>query len=75
MYVLHYKFKRLKAELKVFNQTHFGGILTKVADKRKDLALVQEKVLGSPIEELIQLEKTLSLELYDLMLAEECFYK
>ena len=43
--------------------------------KRKDLASVQEQVLRSPTEELIQLERVLSLKLYDLMLAEERFYK
>ena len=35
MYVLHCKLKRLKVDLKLFNQSHFGGISARVIEKRK----------------------------------------
>ena len=73
--VLHYKLKRLKTELKLFNQMHYGGISAKVVEKRKELATVQMRVLTSPTDELVQLEKSLNLELYNLILAEESFFK
>ena len=73
--VLHYKLKRLKSELKNFNQKYFGGISTKVGEKRKELASVQMKVLKAPTEELVKLEKSLTLELYDLIIVEESFFR
>ena len=73
--VLHYKLKRLKTALRSFNQTQFGGISTKVGEKMRELASVQMRLLSSPTEDLAQLEKSLSLELYDLIIAEESFFK
>ena len=75
MYVLHYKLKRLKSELKNFNKKYFGRISAKVREKRKELDFVLKKVLRSSIEELVKLEKFLTLELYDLIIAEESFFR
>ena len=73
---LHTKLKRLKADLKIFNQTHFGGISLKVTEKRKELAGIQVLLMNNVnSSELIELEKSVNLELHDLLLAEEWFYK
>ena len=37
---LHTKLKRLKADLKNFNLSHFGGITSKAVKKRKELEAV-----------------------------------
>ena len=72
MYALHGKMKRLKKDLKSFNQLHFGGLPTIVIEKMKELAFVQVVMLSSiSIPKLIQLEHSLSLELNDLLIAEE----
>ena len=70
MHILHKKLKRLKVVLRAFNQSHFGGISRKVDEKRKELSNVQLAVLNTPLDtRLIKLEKSLLLELYDLMIA------
>ena len=69
MNILHRKLKRLKVVLRAFNQSHFGGISRKVDEKRKVLSNVQLAVLNNPFDaRIIELEKSLSLELYDLMM-------
>ena len=76
MRVFHSKMKRLKNDLKKFNNTNFGGLSAKVVSKRKELAEVQGIVLSSAsTPAVIKLEKDLSLELADLMIAEESFFK
>ena len=74
MSILHKKLKRLKVVLREFNLTHFGGISKRVDEKRRELASVQMSVLNTPSPNLIELEKTLTLQLYDLMLADESFF-
>lgn len=74
MSILFNKLKRLKPVLKAFNAANFGGIFKRVDDKRKALAKTQSKLLsGSNTEELIDLEKTLTVELHDLLLARNLF--
>ncbi|XVE75105.1 hypothetical protein DITRI_Ditri12bG0070200 [Diplodiscus trichospermus] len=79
MRVLYLKMKRLKGCLKVFNKEYFGGITARVADKRKELEIVQYKILSNepdlPKEELLTIEGKLTSELQHLMDAEECFFK
>ena len=73
---LHGKLKRLKVELKIFNQTQYGGITGKVNEKRKELANVQATLLnGNGIHGLVEMERKLSLELNDLLIAEKSFFK
>ena len=73
---LHAKLKRLKAELRSFNQSHFEGITVKVAEKRRDLTVIQASLLNAEMTpELIELERATALELQDLLLAEESFFK
>ena len=72
---LHAKLKRLKADLKNFNLSHFGGITSKVVEKRRELEAVQVSLLNAPTSNLIELEKNISLELNDLLLVEESFFK
>ena len=48
----------------------------KVKDKRAKLDGIQEEILlNNPRVDLIQLERNLTLELYDLRLVKESFYK
>ena len=76
MGLLHQKLKRLKLCLKQFNRVHFSNISMRVKEKRVELAKVQEDILSNNSRvELVQIEKTLSKELYNLMRAEESFYK
>ena len=72
---LHTKLKRLKADLKNFNLSHFGGITSKVVEKRRELEAVQVSLLNAPTPNLIELEKNISLKLNDLLFAEESFFK
>ena len=73
---LYDKLKRLKVDLRNFNQTQFGGLTNKVAEKRKELADIQVNLLSeNGSQNLIESEKTLNLELNDLLLAEESFFK
>ena len=73
--VLHRKLKRLKQRLKVFDREMFFDLSMRVKAKRVELDRVQEEVLRQPRADLVQLEKKLSMELYELMQAEEGFYK
>ena len=71
MRALHGKLKRLKAELKRFNQIHFGNLMAKMADKKKELMEVQMAVLqGTDCNDLMEKEILLPQELGDLMQAE-----
>ena len=73
---LQTKLKRLKGELKSFNHHYFGEITLKVVEKRKELAGIQLSLLNNEVTpELIKLDKSAFLELHDLMLAEESFYR
>ena len=73
--MFHNKLKRLKADLSIFNQTHFGGTL-KVTEKKTKLAAMQVSILSSSASlDLIKLEKSFSFELHDLLLVEESFFK
>ena len=74
MSTLYGKMKMLKKDLKNFNHSHFGGLLAKVVEKRKELAAFQTLVLSSSSNfDLIELEQSLSLELNDLLIAKESF--
>ena len=72
---LHRKLKRLKQRLKAFNKELFSDISVRVKAKRVELDRIQEEVLRQPRTDLVQLEKNLSKELYELMQAEEGHYK
>ena len=75
MEALHRKLKRLKQRLKAFNKEMFSDLSMRVKAKRVELDRVQEEVLRQPRVDLVQSEKKLSKELYELMQAEEEFYK
>ncbi|XVE57283.1 hypothetical protein DITRI_Ditri04bG0079100 [Diplodiscus trichospermus] len=79
MYISSGKLKRLKKELKIFNQHHFGNISIRVSDLRKKLAASQPDLITLAtfqLEFLVSEQvKELSKELNDLLLAEESFYK
>ena len=53
---LHAKLKRLKADLKKFNLSHFGGITSRVVEKRRKLEVVQVFLLNVPTPNLYDLE-------------------
>ena len=60
--------EELKSELRSFNKLQFGNIMSKVADKRKELVEVQMAVLqGANRSDLMGRERLLSQELGDLM--------
>ena len=61
--------------MREFNQSHFEGISNRVDAKRKELVAIQQSILSFPTPSLIELQRSLTLELYDLMLTEESFYK
>ena len=73
--VLHRKLKRLKQRLKAFNKEMFSDLSIRVKAKTIELDRMQEEVLRQPGIDLVQLEKKLSVELYELIQAEEGFYK
>ena len=76
MILLYKKLKRLKQSLKSFNKSYFADVSMKVKNKKEELASVQKEILSnSSGDELMNVEKRLSKELYDLMVAEEGFYK
>ena len=72
---LHRKLKRLKQCLKSFNKEFFSNISIKVKEKRAELAKIQDEILSSSCAGLVQTEKRLTSDLYELMQAEESFYK
>ncbi|XVE53547.1 hypothetical protein DITRI_Ditri03aG0011600 [Diplodiscus trichospermus] len=43
--MFYIKMKRLKLVLKEFNKTHFGGTSIRVADKKKELEVIQRQIL------------------------------
>ena len=60
--------KRLKAELRQYNQAEFGNITGRVNEKRRELAATQVLVLNSPTNSiLIEQDIVLSLELNALV--------
>ena len=68
--------KRLKVELKKFNQAKFGNVTAKVIEKRKELADTQILVLNNHLDtNLIEMERKLSLELNALLQAEESYFR
>ncbi|XVE64262.1 hypothetical protein DITRI_Ditri07aG0086900 [Diplodiscus trichospermus] len=79
MRVLYLKMKRSKNVLKEFNKTHFGGITIKVADKRRELDMVQNQILSIDLanskHELIKIESKLISKLQNLLVAEESFFR
>ena len=76
MSVLHGNLKRLKHELKSFNQAQFGNLTSKVAEKRKELADIQLSVLHFPNSiGLIKKERLLSQKLCDLMHVDKSYFK
>ena len=76
MSILRRKLKRLKIIPRDFNKSHFDGISNRVDAKTKEVASVRLSVLNAPSDHrLIELEISISLELYDLMIAEESYYK
>ena len=76
MYILYSKLRRLKLCLKRLNQAHYSNISEKVAEKRAELHDLQLALQSDPSSAtLITDEKRLSVELHDLLLAEERFYK
>ena len=75
MSTLHQKMKKLKASLRSFNKFKYADISGKVKEKRRELAEVQLQNLSTPTPGLVELEKILNLELHELLLAEESFFK
>ena len=74
--ILHYKMKRLKAEMREFNNAEFGNITGRVTVKRGELAAPQVLVLNSPANSnLVEQEKVLSNELNALVQAEESYFR
>ena len=74
--ILQEKLKRLKQFLKTFNKVHYSDISMKVKGKRVELDGIRRKILSNnPKVDPVQLERALTLELYDLMLVEESFNK
>ena len=75
MIVFHQKLKRLKQKLKAFNKEHFSDISMKVKTQRAELEGVQEEILRNSRAELVQTEKKLAKEFYELMQVEESYYR
>ena len=66
----------MKPVLRTFNQSYFGGLSARVEEKKKELAAVQLSILNSASQpDLMELEKSLTLELYDLLIAEESYFR
>lgn len=58
MFLLYKKLKLLKVELKVFNQTRFGGISVRLEVAKAQLDSVQLSLLNNPgCSELCKLDK------------------
>ena len=73
--ILYRKLKRLKQELKCFNQLHFGNLTSRIVEKRKELASKQIHVLNDPSNpRLVEEERSLFQELFDLLHAEEGYF-
>ena len=73
--ILHRKLKRLKQELKSFNQLYFGNLTTRIAEQRKELASKQIHVLNDPSNpRLVEEERSLFQKLFDLLHAEESYF-
>ncbi|XVE58975.1 hypothetical protein DITRI_Ditri05aG0006800 [Diplodiscus trichospermus] len=76
MEILHRKLKRLKPILKDFNKKHFAELSNRVGEKIRELEVVQVEILkGHSGPDSIQQEKSLPHELYNLLIAEESFFK
>ena len=76
MVILQRKLKRLKQSLKDFNKVFYADISTKVKAKRDELAGIQGTLLDNPNRnDLVQLERKLIHELYELVIAEESLFK
>ena len=76
MVILQRKLKRMKQSLKDINKAFYADISTKVKAKRVELAGIQGTLLVNPDRnDLVQLERKLTHELYELMVAEESFFK
>lgn len=76
MQILHRKLKRLKPVLRSFSRKHFSNIYGRVLEARHRRELVQEEILKNPAHsQLVQPEKSLSTELFDLMKPKESFYR
>ena len=74
MVILQRKLKRMKQSLKDFNKAFYADISTKVKVKRDELAGIQGTLLDNPNRnDLVQLERKLTHELYELMVAKEIF--
>ncbi|KAK8599132.1 hypothetical protein V6N13_077066 [Hibiscus sabdariffa] len=71
--VLFAKLKRLKEPLKKFNKEKFGGISNKVLQKRVEYENIQNSLLVSPTDLILQ-ERVVRSELRNLERAEEMFY-
>ena len=76
MVILQRKLKCMKQSLKDFNKAFYADISTKVKVKRDELAGIQGTLLVNlDRNDLVQLERKLTHELYELMVAEESFFK
>ncbi|KAK8714414.1 hypothetical protein V6N13_149606 [Hibiscus sabdariffa] len=68
-------FQRHKAPLKQLNSEHFGGISARVLKKRTEVKNLQKLMMFNPTSDVIHRERLASVELRDLMKAEEKFYQ
>ena len=75
MSILHKKMKKLKGSLRNFNMLRYADISKRDKEKRRELAEVQLLNLSAPSTGNVEIEKSLSLELHKLLLAEESFFK
>ena len=75
MVLLHGKLKRLKQCLREFNRQHYSNISMRVKAMREELGKIQKvNLVGNSKGDLVQLERSKRMELYNLMRAEESFY-
>ncbi|XVE57773.1 hypothetical protein DITRI_Ditri04bG0116500 [Diplodiscus trichospermus] len=76
MEILHRKLKRLKPILKDFNKKKYADLPNKVKEERRELEELQNyNPQGVTTSEYVQKEQSLKKELYDLIAAEESFFK
>ena len=75
MFKLHRKMKNLKKSLKTFNMCRYGNIFEKVKEKKRELVELQLLNLSSITDGSIMIERSLTLELHELLVDEESFFK
>ncbi|KAK8550074.1 hypothetical protein V6N13_055629 [Hibiscus sabdariffa] len=76
MKILFLKLKRLKLILKAFYLKKYGDLAGRLKNTRAKLEIIQLLIInGASTGQLLEQEKFISLELQDLVWAEESFYR